>query len=71
MPSTGERMLELLTLLQRRHRWGGQELADRLGLDSVPRLDAAEGVTLAGREVSKGAPLFPRVTPAWAEGADD
>ncbi|MCP4964767.1 MAG: HTH domain-containing protein, partial [bacterium] len=30
MPNTGERMLELLTLLQRRHRWSGQELADRL-----------------------------------------
>ena len=30
MPNTGERMLELLTLLQVRHRWSGQELADRL-----------------------------------------
>lgn len=30
MPSTGERMLELLALLQVRHRWSGQELADRL-----------------------------------------
>lgn len=30
MPNTGERMLELLALLQVRHRWSGQELADRL-----------------------------------------
>ena len=26
----GERMLELLSLLQIRHRWAGQDLADRL-----------------------------------------
>jgi len=30
MPTTGERMLELLALLQVRYRWSGQELADRL-----------------------------------------
>lgn len=30
MSSTGERMLELLGLLQRRHRWSGEELAERL-----------------------------------------
>jgi predicted DNA-binding transcriptional regulator YafY len=30
MSNTGERMLELLTLLQVRYRWSGQELADRL-----------------------------------------
>lgn len=30
MSSTGERMLELLALLQRRQRWSGEELAERL-----------------------------------------
>ncbi|MEM7092745.1 MAG: YafY family protein [Actinomycetota bacterium] len=32
MSATGERMLELLGLLQRRHRWSGEELAERLGV---------------------------------------
>lgn len=32
MSSTGERMLELLALLQRRHRWSGEELAERLSV---------------------------------------
>ena len=32
MPNPGERMLELLALLQVRHRWAGQELADRLNV---------------------------------------
>ncbi|MEM7324129.1 MAG: YafY family protein [Actinomycetota bacterium] len=32
MSSTGERMLELLALLQRRHRWSGEELSERLGV---------------------------------------
>ena len=35
MPNPGERMLKLLALLQVRHRWAGQELADRL--DVSPR----------------------------------
>ncbi len=32
MASTGERMLELLALLQSRHRWQGRELTQRLGI---------------------------------------
>jgi methionyl-tRNA synthetase len=36
------------------------ELADRLGLDQVPTLEVARGLALAGREVRKGDPLFPR-----------
>jgi methionyl-tRNA synthetase len=44
-----------------------EELVGRLGLDRVPRLDEAENVPLAGRPVSKGDPLFPRVEPDWAE----
>lgn len=37
-----------------------EELAGRLGLDGVPTLDDARTVPLAGREVAKGDPLFPR-----------
>lgn len=37
-----------------------QELAGRLGLESVPTLSGARGVSLAGRTVTKGEPLFPR-----------
>ena len=37
------------------------ELAGHLGLDGVPTLDGSRSVALAGRRVSKGAPLFPRV----------
>ena len=37
------------------------ELAARLGLGTVPTLDEALTVSLAGRTVSKGNPLFPRV----------
>lgn len=36
------------------------ELAERLGLDYVPTLAGSREVRLAGREVRKGAPLFPR-----------
>ena len=46
------------------------ELAARLGLEEVPRLDESTRITLAGRRVSKGDPLFPRVEPSWAEGAE-
>ena len=42
------------------------ELAARLGLDGVPRLDESTGIPLAGRRVSIGDPLFPRVEPTWA-----
>lgn len=37
------------------------ELATRLGLDGVPTLDDALHVGAAGRVVSKGSPLFPRI----------
>jgi len=36
------------------------ELASQLGLESVPTLVESRSITLAGRRVSKGAPLFPR-----------
>ncbi len=47
-----------------------EELARRLGLDGVPRLDDSLTVPLAGRSVAKGDPLFPRVDPGWASEGD-
>jgi methionyl-tRNA synthetase len=41
------------------------ELAQRLGLDGVPTLDASRTVPLTGRHVVKGPPLFPKVD--WDE----
>ena len=38
-----------------------EELARRLSLSSVPTLDAATQIALAGLEVAKGDPLFPRI----------
>jgi methionyl-tRNA synthetase len=46
------------------------ELARRLGLESVPTLDDALTVPVAGRTVSKGDPLFPRVQPSWAKASE-
>ncbi|MGD8319871.1 MAG: methionine--tRNA ligase [Gemmatimonadota bacterium] len=43
------------------------DLADRLGLGGVPTLVEARSLPMAGREVRKGDPLFPRVTPSWSE----
>jgi methionyl-tRNA synthetase len=43
------------------------DLACRLGLQSVPRLDEALAMGVAGRAVSKGSPLFPRVEPSWTK----
>lgn len=40
------------------------ELAERLGLQRIPTLKEASAVSLGGRTVSKGAPLFPRVDTA-------
>lgn len=40
------------------------ELAERLGLQRIPTLEEASAVSLGGRTVSKGAPLFPRVDTA-------
>ncbi len=45
------------------------ELADRLGLEGVPTLEAVRGIPLAHSRVGKGPPLFPKVEPSWAEGA--
>ncbi len=45
------------------------DLAERLGLEGVPTLAQARTVSLAGRAVRKGDPLFPRVDPSWAAGA--
>lgn len=42
-----------------------RELAGWLGLDDVPRLDAAAHVTVGGRSVERGVALFPRVDPGW------
>jgi methionyl-tRNA synthetase len=44
------------------------ELAERLGLDEVPTLAQARTVRLAGREVTRGDPLFPRVDVSSAPG---
>jgi len=46
-----------------------RELAERLGLDAVPTLEAATTVPLAGRTVRHGSPLFPKVDPGWAPSA--
>ena len=60
MPNTGERMLELLALLQVRHRWAGQELADRLNVSprtlrrDVERLRALGYPVHADRGVDGG-----------------
>ncbi len=37
-----------------------EELARRIGLDGVPTLEALSSLNLAGREVERGSPLFPR-----------
>lgn len=42
-----------------------EDLARRLGLDSVPTLATSVSMSLAGRTVAKGAPLFPKVEPSW------
>lgn len=42
-----------------------EELASRLGLEDVPRLDEAVELKVAGLKVRKGDPLFPRVEPSW------
>ena len=38
-----------------------EELASRLGLDGVPTLTDARTLSVGGRNVEKGAPLFPRI----------
>ena len=45
------------------------DLAERLGLESVPKLDEARGIDLAGKAVRRGEPLFPRIKPSWAPDA--
>jgi methionyl-tRNA synthetase len=37
------------------------DLASRLGLERIPTLEEAKSLELAGRNVRKGAPLFPKV----------
>ena len=71
MASTGERMLELLALLQARHRWSGDELAERLGISErtvrrdVDRLRAlgypvhADRGTAGGYRLGQGTRLPP------------
>jgi hypothetical protein len=39
------------------------ELAGRLGLDAVPTLEEATTVSMGGRAVRPGDPLFPKVDP--------
>lgn len=46
------------------------ELAGRLGLQGVPTLEQARATSVAGRSVTKGEPLFPRVEPSWAAAGD-
>jgi methionyl-tRNA synthetase len=43
------------------------ELAGFVGLDAIPTLAEARATPLAGRTVTRGAPLFPRVAPSWAD----
>ena len=43
------------------------ELALRLGLDSVPSLEEALSVDIAGNHVKVSDPLFPRIEPSWVE----
>ena len=43
------------------------ELAERIGLERVPTLEEARSLGVAGRRVTKGASLFPRVEPSWAK----
>ncbi len=43
------------------------DLANRLGFDTVPTLDEALEASVSGRTVAKGDPLFPRVEPSWGE----
>ena len=47
------------------------ELADRLGFATVPTLQKARSVALAGRQIRKGDALFPRIEPSWATGTED
>ena len=42
------------------------DLARTLGLDGVPTLDESLVLPLAGRSVTKAAPLFPKIEPSWA-----
>ncbi len=46
------------------------DLAAWLGLERVPTLVEARGVAMAGRTVTRGEPLFPRVEPSWSAGAE-
>jgi methionyl-tRNA synthetase len=50
----------LATLLQPIIPNASGELASRLGLERVPKLDELEGLTIEGRPVRRGDPLFPR-----------
>ena len=42
------------------------EMALNLGVDGIPTLEESRSLELAGRRVSKGKPLFPRIEPSWA-----
>jgi methionyl-tRNA synthetase len=41
------------------------DLARALGLPEVPTIDESRSISLTGRRVAKGAPLFPKVEPSW------
>jgi len=41
------------------------DLATRLGLNGIPTLQESMDVPLAGRQLKKGDPLFPRIEPSW------
>jgi len=43
-----------------------EALARQIGLDEVPTLDRASGMSVVGLTVSKAPALFPRVEPVWA-----
>ncbi|MCH2460895.1 MAG: class I tRNA ligase family protein, partial [Gemmatimonadetes bacterium] len=42
------------------------EMALNLGLDGIPTNEESRSLELAGRRVSRGQPLFPRIEPSWA-----
>jgi methionyl-tRNA synthetase len=60
LASLARTLLVLSTLLHPIMPGKMEELAQSLGVDEVPTLDGSLSMELAGRSVTRGAPLFPR-----------
>ncbi len=60
LASLARSLLVLATLLHPIMPGKMEELARRLGAESIPTLEGALSETLAGRSVTRGDPLFPR-----------